>query len=214
MGERRHQPGEDQEGTMAVETEAPETTEAQRYRAFKEEHDALAQRLASLQGLTLEEADEQLKLERLLANRLPTLETLEKKARYAIAQVDAQAIKAEHDAFIPQKQAIYDRIAYGVSEVFAAFADLDVVHDVQVAPLTNLRQPVTGEPAIPTRSGRELAQSVASRMPGATGWNMVLFEATSRALTHGDMQQMQDADPGLRELNPRIIHRYLEGLRA
>jgi hypothetical protein len=36
---------------------------------------------------------------------------------------------------------------------------------------------------------------------------MVLFEPTSRALTQGDMHQMQDADPGLRELNPRILER-------
>ena len=194
--------------------EAPETPEAQRYRAYKEEHEALAQRLAALEGLTLDEVDTQVKLERLLANRQPMLERLAHEARYAIAQVDVAAVKAAHDEKIPQKQAVYDRIAAAVAEVHAAFQALEVLHDTQIAPLEALRQPRTGEPAVPTRSGREVAQDVASRMPAAMGWAQVLFQSTSRPLTHGDMQQMQDADPGLRELNPRIIERYLEGLRA
>jgi hypothetical protein len=128
--------------------------------------------------------------------------------------VDAVAIKGAHDAKIPAKLEAYDRIAQAVSELFAAFKALEVLHDSQVAPLLSLRQARTGEPAIPTRTGREVAQDVASRMPSAMGWHMVLFEQTSHPLTHGDMQNMQDADPGLRELNPRIIERYLAGIRA
>jgi hypothetical protein len=195
--------------------EAPETTPEQaRYEAYKQEHDALAQRLAQLEGLTLAEVTEQQALERLLANRLPTLERLQHDATYAIAQIDAVAVKAAHDRHIPAKQMAYARIAAAVAEVHAAFRDLQDLHDTQVAPLEALRQPVTNQPAVPVRSGWEVAQDVASRMPAAMGWTQVLFQPTSGPLTQGDLDQMMDADPGLRELNPRILERYLAGLRA
>jgi hypothetical protein len=200
--------------TETAVVEEPEATPAQRWQALQRQHDLAAQRLAQLAGLTLEEADEQLKLERWLQNIQPQLERLHHEMLYAQAQVDVVGIKSAHDEHIPAKKACHERIAHAYTELFAAFQALEVLHNQQIAPLERLTRPGSAEPAIAVRTGAEVARDVANRLPGAMGLHMVLFAPTSRGLTRGDLEQMQDADPGLRELNPRVLERYLAGLRA
>jgi hypothetical protein len=61
MGERRRDEHADTGSVATLE----EPTAVARYQAFKQEHDRLAQRLAAIEGLTLEEVNEQVALERL-----------------------------------------------------------------------------------------------------------------------------------------------------
>ena len=209
------------EQTTAVLEATTAATPASRYQSFAAMQASAHERLADLEAarqqqgfMSLDDTVEVVALERWLADIQPELERLRHEALYAQALIDVEGIKADHDAHIAAKADCHERIAQAYSELFLAFKALEVLHNQQIAPLERLRRPGTHEPAIPVRTGAEVARDVASTMPGAMGLHMLLFEATSRPLTNGDLARMKDADPGLRALNPRILSRYLAGLRA
>jgi hypothetical protein len=164
--------------------------------------------------LSEETEDEMLKLELRLRNLAPLVARLQREAAYAQAAVDTAAIKAHHDACIEAKAHCYTEIAQAVAAVHRGFQLLARVHDGQVRPLAHLTRPGSGEPVLPIRSGRELAYSVVTRMPSSSGWLEILFSPTARPLSRGDIESMQDTDPGLTPLSERVIQGYLAGLRG
>jgi intracellular sulfur oxidation DsrE/DsrF family protein len=105
----------DEQGAVATVEQTP----TERYEAFKAEQDQLAQRLAQIEGLTLEEVDEQVKLERLLQNRLPTLEHLAEESRTAKEDMDVVAFCAAIAATVDPKREEYRELYQHVVGIFA-----------------------------------------------------------------------------------------------
>ena len=222
MGERRHQPDEDQ--TAGAVLEAPEIPEAERVppevmQAFEEEQAELRAQEQALQALHAKRnagerltRDEQLDL-RALADMIEDtkqrLEPLKAQVARAQARVGVLAKVAHHNSLVEAKQnwhvQFFGHLAR-VVEHLQAFPPLDTA---QKAPLAELTRP-DGR-TFPTLDAAEVLQNILSRVPHAAVLRDGLFALMTRPITNGDLEAVMDVDSGTRPLSEQTVRRFLEG---
>jgi hypothetical protein len=108
-------------------------------------------------------------------------------------------------ATFPLKEQAYAALALAITNLYAAFAALADLHTRQAEVAAQARY--RGRRLLAAGDGRELLASLVSRMPAPLGWDQILHAGP---LTQGDLEQMKDVDPGMREISPRMIRTYLE----
>jgi hypothetical protein len=165
---------------------------------------------AATQGISLDETDELLRLEKWIALEEPHLERLQVEITRAAFAFDLDAAKDNHDAHIPEKRAWYPAFAAWLGAGYDLMDEFLRIDRAQKGPLTTLIPPEGGPPFAQVGS-EEVLQNVLSRAPNAGALLEVL---TGPRLTVGDLESMQDVDPGCREISERAMRRFVEGRKA
>jgi hypothetical protein len=187
--------------------------ELERYQSAQEVRQDASTRLRVLQAkalhdvLTEKEETEQLRLERRVENLEPVLARLEREARFAQDVLDIDAVTSEWGTLAEAKRQAYEAFREAVAVCRQTYLAILAVHAEQEHLVLGLPRGVQEKLQFPDPA--TLAQRIAGRMPVPMGWDMVL-SGPPGPLQPPDLEAVADVDPGTKELNPKMIQRFLE----
>jgi hypothetical protein len=191
-------------------SEAVESTPQSRYYAVKLAHDLNAERLRELEAkavshlLSEDELDEQGRLERQVQNQGRVLEVLAREMVLEQDKLNIEMVVSRWSDLVEAKRQAYQHVAQSLADLEAAIDALWAVHDRQEQEVRALPSLIQERLAFPDAGTQ--AQRLVARLPGGLGGLI----GGPIGLTKGQFDQVVDVDPGTKELNPRMIQRFLE----
>lgn len=197
-------------GGTAVEDAEPASL-AEQYQAAQAARSAAGTRLSALNSLSqsqmLSEAEEneQIRLERRLANLTPVIERLQRDMVKEQVVLDITSVQQGWGALVTTKEQAYTAFFAALVQVKAAYLGLVAIHRQQEQALQRLPRHVQERLMYPDDGSFQM--NLISRMNDSAGWKMVLGSGEPLALP--DLGALQAVDPGTKPLPERLISRAL-----